>query len=210
MIKCLVFMILIFYFNFMKNSERELVELSRKGNRAAQAKIVQKYERMVYNLSLRLLGSQEEAECVLQETFLKVLESLGKFKGYSQLSTWIYRIATNQALMRLRDKKREYIAFPVDDEVPLKDYSNLTSMLSSNPLDELLNSELKEKMSASIKLLSPKYKSVFILKDIEGLSLKEISEILNMSIPAVKSNLHRARLFLRDKLTEYIDEKKSK
>ena len=194
----------------MEISEKKLIKHAKKGDRSAQAKIVQKYERMIYNLGLRLLGNQEEAECTLQETFLKVLESLTKFKEDSQLSTWIYRIATNQALMRLRSRKRKYVSLPLEDEIELKDYTEVSQSFAASPLEDLLNSELKEKMNASIELLSPKYKSIFILKDIEGLSLKEISEILEMSIPAVKSNLHRARLFLREKLSGYISGKSTK
>jgi RNA polymerase sigma-70 factor (ECF subfamily) len=154
------------------------------------------------------MGNQDEADCILQETFLKVLESLPKFKGDSQLSTWIYRIATNQALMRLRSKKRRYVSIPIENDYEVEDYASLNQSFAANPLSELLNTELSEKMNAAIELLSPKYKSVFILKDIEGLSLKEISEILKISIPAVKSNLHRARLFLREKLSEFIDDRK--
>ena len=194
----------------MEISEKELIEQAKQGDKTAQTNIVQKYERMVYNLGLKLLGNKDEAECILQETFLKVLKSLSYFKGDSQISTWIYRIATNQALMRLRDRKKNYVAFPIDNEIDLKDYSYMNKSFAATPLEDMLNSELKEKMNTSIKLLPTKYKSVFVLKDIEGLSLKEISDILSMSIPAVKSNLHRARLFLRDKLAEYIDGKNTK
>lgn len=187
--------------------ETELVDRAKKGDQTAQALIVKKYERMVYNLGLRFLSNQEEAECVLQDTFLKILQSLDKFKGESQLSTWIYRIATNQALMRLRNKKRKYVSIEEEDGTESKDYSNIMKSFQKNPLEDLLNTELREKMRSSIDLLPPKYKSVFVLKDIEGLSLKEISEILNLSLPAVKSNLHRARLFLRENLSEFINGK---
>lgn len=192
----------------METSEKILIEKATRGDRVAQSKIVQKYERMVYNLGLKLLGNQEEAECILQETFLKVLEALPDFKGNSQLSTWIYRIATNQALMRLRNRKKEYATFTSENEEGAQDYSNLVHSFETTPLDELLHTELRQKMTTAIELLPPKYKSVFILKDIEGLALKEISEILGISLPAVKSNLHRARLFLREKLAGFINGKK--
>jgi len=191
----------------METQEKEIIHKAKRGDQSAQTAIVQKYKRMVYNLGLKLLGNQEEAECILQETFLKVLESLPSFKGSSQLSTWIYRIATNQALMRLRNRKKQHLSLPVEEEMEMKDYSQLTESFSTNPLDDLLNSELKENMSVSIDLLPPKYKSVFVLKDVEGLSLKEISDILHMSVPAVKSNLHRARLILREKLSGFFDER---
>ena len=192
----------------METSEKILIEKATKGDRIAQSHIVQKYERMVYNLGLKLLGNQEEAECILQETFLKVLEALPEFKGNSQLSTWIYRIATNQALMRLRKRKKEYATFTSENEEGVTDYSNLVDSFETTPLDDLLHSELRQKMTSAIELLPPKYKSVFVLKDIEGLALKEISEILGISLPAVKSNLHRARLFLREKLAGFINGKK--
>lgn len=191
----------------METSEKELIEKANSGDRIAQSRIVQKYERMVYNLGLKLLGNSEEAECILQETFLKVLESLPDFRGKSQLSTWIYRIATNQALMRLRSRKKEYATFTSENDEGVKDYSNLVRSFEATPLDDLLNSELRKKMTAAIEMLPPKYKSVFVLKDIEGLSLKEISDILNISLPAVKSNLHRARLFLREKLAGFVNGK---
>ncbi|MBD3290692.1 sigma-70 family RNA polymerase sigma factor [candidate division KSB1 bacterium] len=191
----------------METSEKELIEKANSGDRIAQSRIVQKYERMVYNLGLKLLGNSDEAECILQETFLKVLESLRDFRGKSQLSTWIYRIATNQALMRLRSRKKEYATFTSENDEGVKDYSNLVRSFEATPLDDLLNSELRQKMTAAVEMLPPKYKSVFVLKDIEGLSLKEISDILDISLPAVKSNLHRARLFLREKLAGFINGK---
>ena len=190
----------------MEIKEQELIQKAQQGDQAALAAIVTQYERLVYNLGLKLLGNEEEAECVLQETFLKVLQSIKKFKAQSSLSTWIYRIATNQALMRLRSRKRQYISFDGNDYEDQKDYLKLSHSLDASPLDDLMNAELKAKMTEAIELLPPKYKSVFVLKDIEELSLKEIAEMLDMSLPAVKSNLHRARLFLREQLAELFDE----
>jgi len=191
----------------MEIQEKELVRSAQEGNKYALAQIIKKYEKMVYNLGLKLLGTGDEAECVLQDTFLKVLESISNFKGQSQLSTWIYRIATNEALMRLRKRKKQLLPFIAEDEEYKKDYSNILHSFSDDPLNTLLTTELREKMQDSIEYLPPKYKSVFVLKDIEGLSLKEISSILEISVPAVKSNLHRARLFLREQLGEYLDGK---
>jgi len=186
----------------MEVSEKEIIQKARNGDHTAQAMIVEKYEKMVYNLGLKLLDNREAAECVLQETFLKVLQALPKFKEQSQLSTWIYRIATNQALMRLRSKKRERASFDDNLEDGSKDYSGFVKSLEAGPLDTLLNNELKEKMDYAIEQLPDNYKTVFVLKDIEGLALKEIAEMLDLSLPAVKSNLHRARVFLRNKLSE--------
>lgn len=183
-------------------SEKEIIRKAQNGDSAAQAVIVEKYEKMVYNLGLKLLGNQDAAECVLQETFLKVLQALPKFKERSQLSTWIYRIATNQALMRLRSKKRERASFDDNLDDDSKDYSGFVKSFDAGPLDDVLNNELKEKMNNAIEQLPENYKTVFVLKDIEGLALKEIADMLDLSLPAVKSNLHRARVFLRNKLSE--------
>jgi len=186
----------------MEASEKKLIQLAKQGDRSAQAKIVKNYEKMVYNLGLKLLGDQEKAECILQETFLKVLQALPKFQEKSQLSTWIYRIATNQALMRLRSEKRQQVSFDEEPDNTNKDYSPFVQTFDASPLDNLLNQELKEKMDRAIDQLPENYRAVFVMKDIEGLALKEIADILSMSLPAVKSNLHRARVFLRDRLAE--------
>ncbi|MDZ7319313.1 MAG: sigma-70 family RNA polymerase sigma factor [candidate division KSB1 bacterium] len=186
----------------MEISEKELVQQAKKGDPSAQAKIVLNYEKMVYNLGLKLLGSAEQAECVLQETFLKVLQALPQFEERSQLSTWIYRIATNQALMRLRNRKRQQISFNDIANEDGTDYSEFVQSLDATPLDNLLNQELKEKMERAIDELPENYKTVFVMKDIEGLALKEIADVLDLSLPAVKSNLHRARVFLRNRLAD--------
>ncbi|MFZ5518242.1 MAG: RNA polymerase sigma factor [Candidatus Zhuqueibacterota bacterium] len=186
----------------MEVSEKDLIQHARNGDRIAQARIVEKYEKMVYNLGLKLLGNPDAAECILQETFLKVLQALPNFKEQSQLSTWIYRIATNQALMRLRTKKKERASFESNLEDENKDYSVFIQSLDAGPLDALLNTELKEKMDYAISKLPDNYRTVFVLKDIEGMALKEIAELLDLSLPAVKSNLHRARVFLRNQLSE--------
>jgi len=186
----------------MEISERELIRLAKNGDRLAQAKIVKDHEKMVYNLGLKLLGNEDKAECVLQETFLKVLQALPKFEEKSQLSTWIYRIATNQALMRLRSRKRKFVPIEESPDDDGKDYTVFVRSLDADPLDNVLNQELKQKMDRAIEQLPDNYKTVFVMKDIEGLQLKDIAEILNLSLPAVKSNLHRARITLRNKLAD--------
>jgi len=186
----------------MEISEKELVRLAKKGDRSAQAKIVQMHEKIVYNLGSKLLGDADKAECVLQETFLKVLQALPDFQEKSQLSTWIYRIATNQALMRLRSKKTKYVPIDEAPEDDGKDYSVFVRSLEADPLDNVLNQELKEKMDRAIEQLPENYKTVFVMKDIEGMALKEIADMLDLSLPAVKSNLHRARVTLRNKLAD--------
>lgn len=185
-------------------SEDELVQEAIKGNKKALSKIVTDNEQMVYSTALKLVGNKQDAECVLQETFLKVFEALPQFKGKSSLSTWIYRIATNFALMKLRGNKKSMSDMDqVEHKVSKEALQLFNSSIGNNPQQAMENEELKEQMDEAIDELPPKFRSVLVLKDIEGMSLKEIVDMTGMSLPAVKSNLHRARLFLRDKLADY-------
>lgn len=189
-----------------QTSEKELVERAQRGDRQAHAEIVAQNERLVYNAALRLLANEEEAECVLQETFLKVLQALPEFKGQSALSTWIYRIATNFALMRLRSRKKTTENLDnVETKLSKSTLSSFNRSIGNNPLRAVMNNELRQAMDKEIAELPDKFRTVFLLKDIDGYSLKEISEILNMSLPAVKTNLHRGRLFLRNRLAEFVE-----
>ncbi|RQW10203.1 sigma-70 family RNA polymerase sigma factor [candidate division KSB1 bacterium] len=187
-------------------SEIELVERAKHGDKKALSAIVKGNEQLVFNTALRLVGNTEDAECVMQETFLKVFQAIESFKGESSLSTWIYRIATNFALMRLRERKKSYDGFDdIDLHVGKSTIEAFNQSVGNNPHHAVENSELRERMNAAIEELPPKFKSVFVLKDIEGLSLKEIADMNDMSLPAVKSNLHRARLFLRNRLAEFAE-----
>lgn len=185
-------------------SEAELIERAKKGDKSALAKIVTQNEQLVYNTALRLVSNPEEAECIMQETFLKIFQALDQFKGDSSLSTWIYRIATNFALMRLRDRKKSFNSLDnIDHQVSTSALKAFNHAIGNNPHHAIENKELREQMEGAIDDLPPKFRSIFILKDIEGFSLKEISQMTDMTVAAVKSNLHRARLFLRNRLAEY-------
>ncbi len=190
--------------------EMDLVARAIAGDRAAMTRIVTDNEKMVYNTALRMLADPVEAECVLQETFLKVVQALPEFKGHSTLSTWIFRIATNYALMRLRSRKRFTNSLEdIDSKVSSAALENFNRSIGNNPLQAVMNEELRQAMERAIAELPDKFRSVFVLKDIDGLSLKEISEMLDMSLAAVKTNLHRARLFLRDRLAEFSEQREA-
>jgi RNA polymerase sigma-70 factor (ECF subfamily) len=189
------------------NTESQLIARAVQGDRNALSEIVLNNERMVYNTALRLLANSDDAECVLQETFLKVFQALPEFKGESSLSTWIYRIATNFALMRLRNKKKSVTGLEdVEKHINKNALAVFNRSIGNNPLQAVVNSELRQTMEDAIQELPAKFRSVFILKDLEGFSLKEISRMLDISLAAVKSNLHRARLFLRNKLAEFAEQ----
>lgn len=189
-------------------SEEQLIERAKDGDRGAQAAIVKKYEQMVYNVALRLTGNAEEAEGVMQETFLKVLEALPTFRGDSQLGTWIYRIATNFALMQLRRRKVPTYSLDEYNLDETRDLASFNRAIGDNPEALVLNAELRQVMENAIEALPPKYKTAFVLKDLEGLSLQQIADMLNLNVATVKTHIHRARLFLRDRLADYVERAK--
>lgn len=190
-------------------SDKELIQQALAGDLQAKTEIVRRNEDMVYNLALKLLSRSDDAENVLQETFLRVFEKLETFKLESSLRTWIYRIAANEALMLLRRRKVEWIS--TDDEREGDDavrrYDRMLKSLDRNPLELLLDSEFKQALEKALSVLPAFQRISFVLKDIEGLSLQEVAEQLNTTVPAVKSALHRGRTFLRDRLAEFIDQR---
>jgi len=164
---------------------------------------------MVYNLALRMTRNPDEAEVVLQETFLKVFASLPRFRARSRLTTWIYRIATNEALQRLRrGKGRAYVDLDRIDAGPDRDLRPLAQSLASDPHALLEDGELRGRLEAAIGELPPKHRTAFLLVDIEDLPLKEAAAHAGVTLAALKSDLHRARLFLRDKLAAYMEERR--
>jgi len=190
------------------STEKSVLERAKNGDPSAFAEIVNSYEKKIYNLGLKFLHNREDSEDILQETFMAVFKSIKNFRGKSSLSTWIYKIAMNNILMKIRKKgNREFVdmdSYPVDFE---KDYTAVSHHIPDQPLEGMIKKELKQKIDNYIDSMPENYKSVFILRDIEEFSRKEVSSILGISVPAVKSNLHRARIYLRDKLGEYIMEK---
>jgi RNA polymerase sigma-70 factor (ECF subfamily) len=148
----------------------------------------------------------EEAAVVLQETFLKVFAALPRFRSGSRLKTWIYRIATNEALQLLRRRGRRTFVDLEDVEAdPQRDYTYVAHKLEHSPLDLLENVELRERLEAAIGKLPPKHRAAFVLVDLEELSLKEAAAAADSTVAALKTNLHRARFFLRDALAEYLE-----
>jgi len=184
----------------------EVILQAKEGDKLAQGKIVKQYEHMVYNIALRLMGNAEDAEGVMQETFIKVLDALPSFRGDSKLSTWIYRIAANFAMMELRKRKRIFLSLDDYTFNENRDFASFTRSITENPETLLQNNELREVMDEAIEELPPKYKTAFVMKDLQGLSLKQVAKILDMNIATVKTHVRRARLFLRDKLTDYVHE----
>ena len=187
-------------------SDEILVKKSQKGDYPSFAELVKRYEKKIYNLAYRIMGNREDASDVLQETFLQVFKKLAGFKGKAKLSTWLYRIAVNICLMRKRKGKRmETVSLDIpiltkkEDEIKRE----LRDDWSESPLATLENKEVKKTLSEAIDSLPEEYRTVFLLRGLNGMSNEEVAEVLKISLPAVKSRLHRARLFLRDSLSQY-------
>jgi len=185
-----------------------LLNKLQSGDPLAFAQFVEENQRQVYNLALRMLSDPQEAEDVLQETFLNAYKALHEFQGRSSLSTWLYRIASNASLMRLRKKRPDTVSvdepltLDTGDSIPrqLVDWSNL-------PEDELLSGEARHMMDVAVSELPEPLRIVFVLRDLQGLSTTETGEVLGLSEGAVKTRLHRARLKLREVLSSYFSER---
>ena len=187
-------------------SDEILVKKSQKGDYPSFAELVKRYEKKIYNLAYRIMGNREDASDVLQETFLQVFKKLAGFKGKAKFSTWLYRITVNMCLMRKRKrKKREIVSLdvPILTKKENEIKRELRDDWSENPLATLENKEVKKTLSEAIDSLPEEYRTVFLLRGLNGLSNEEVAEVLKISLPAVKSRLHRARLFLRDRLSQY-------
>jgi len=181
------------------------------GDRAEFARLVDAYSGPIYRLGLRMLGNQQDAEDILQNTFINTLTHIQNFEGRSSLATWLYRIASNEALMLIRKKKPEVNFEPReaaegrDDDEDLKptqftDWSGL-------PEDELLSGEGKKFLDEAIRALPESLRIVFLLRDVEGLSIRETTEALNLTETNVKTRLLRARMYLREGLSAYYGER---
>jgi len=176
----------------------------RNGDREEFARLVEEYSPMIYRLGLKMLNNPQDAEDILQETFIKAYRHIGKFDGRSSISTWLYRIATNEALMSLRRKRPEAISFevPSPNEIELQEPLQIVDWCCL-PEEEFLTSERLARLDEGIEKLPASLRVVFILRDIEGLSTRETAEVLDISEMAVKTRLSRARLRLREDLSAY-------
>ena len=152
--------------------------------------------------------NREDAEDVLQETFMKSYEHLDQFQGNSKFYTWIVRIAVNQALMKLRRRKTDK-SVSIDENIDTGEDTMVREIAAwdEDPEQRFSRDELGGILDTAVQSLEPPYRSVFVLRDIDELSTEETAEALGLSVPAVKSRLLRARLQLREKLTRYFKRK---
>ena len=181
------------------------LEALKTGDREAFARLVDETSAHIYRVALQILGNEQDAEDVLQETYIKAFRALPKFEGRSSLTTWLYRIAVNEALMLVRKRKPQTIS--VEESTPFDAEGESEGMeivdFCCLPEGELLSSESRRFLDQAVQNLPGNLRLVFVMRDLEGLSIQETSEALNISENNVKTRLLRARLRLRQELSVY-------
>ncbi len=184
------------------DEERALVARARKRDANAFTDLVNRHYRRIYRLAKRITQDDHDAEDVLQETFLKAYEHLASFQGHSKFSTWISRIAMNEALMKLR-KRRSHPTVSLDEPIDtVEDIGKReVAVWDGNPEQQYSRSEMQRILEEALESLRPGCRTVFVLCDVEEFSVEETAQTLGISIPATKSRLFRARMALREKLT---------
>lgn len=184
----------------MNTIEARLAKLALNGDRVAFAQLVDLYKDKIYHLGYRMLGNAQEAEDIVQETFLRVYSNLDKYDENHKFSTWIYRIANNLCIDRLRKRRAVY---SLDAEAKDHEGASGYTMIKSNdttPEEQYLVSEMQQQVRDAIDRLPEKYKSVVILRYLHDMSLQEISDILGMPVTTVKTRVHRGREYLRKRM----------
>jgi RNA polymerase sigma-70 factor, ECF subfamily len=202
----------------MNVGQKEIsIQALRAGDRREFARLVDAFSSPLYRLALKMIGNEPDAEDILQNTFLKVFEHIGEFEGRSSLSTWLYRVASNEALMLLRKKRKEInmtdIAPEAEGTGNVEENGKIDPVLFTDwcclPEEEFVSTESRATLDRAIRILPEKLRIVFILRDIENLSILETCQVLGLSETAVKTRLLRARLRLREELSSYYGERMS-
>lgn len=186
------------------NDDEQLLSGLRSHEPDACTCLIKRFAPLVYARALRLVGDADEAEGVLQTTFIKACNAIGSFDASSSLGTWIYRIATNEGLMVLRSRRQALAIDQMADTLQPEDVPGNRVAWPDDPLRMTLDSELRTEIDAAIADLPESLRLVVTLRDIEGLSTEETAEQLGLSAGAVKVRLHRARLRLREALAGYV------
>jgi RNA polymerase sigma-70 factor (ECF subfamily) len=185
-----------------------LVAGLRREDGEAVEQLVERYADRVYRLALRITGSPEDAEEVAQDALWTAGRKIGLFKGDSAFGSWLYRITANAAYMKLRSRRARHREIALEEVLPALDGDGV----HFEPIDDwslrvdehALQNELREILETAIRELPPDYRTALVLHDVEGMSNPDIADALGISLPAVKSRVHRSRLYLRKRLTDYL------
>lgn len=189
--------------------DTDLVKSIQAGRRDLLPELIQRYERALYNFSIRMCGEPQDAEDVVQDTFLNVVKYLNGFRRETKFKNWLYRIATSVCI-----KKRRKSKFAPEHELSLDDFApnheaaveQQVPQWAALPLAKVLNEELGKQLQEAMLDLPEKYRVVLALRDMEGFSTDETAQILSLTPSNVKVRLHRARLFMRDQLQTYFND----
>ena len=198
-----------------REEDRRLLGRAQEGEVEASEALVQAHQDRVYGLALRMTRSEADAAEITQDTFLSAYQHLKDFRGEAAFGSWVHRIAANHALMRLRHRR---VAKAAEDELAggptgpeFTDRGGLAEPPSSEWMkggeERFLDAELGQAIQQATDQLPEAYRTVFLLKDVDGLSYEEISEVTGDSIPAIKSRLHRARLALREAINAFYNDR---
>ena len=193
--------------------ESALIKKAQAGDDRAFTLLVKRYENLVYSFAFKVCRDKEKAEETWQDTFINVYRKLNQFNGKSKFTTWLYSIVTNNCRMKRRKTKLETASIHLEKPHSNQDHDETDNTgegipavqaWRDTPLDKMMDAELRSELDTAIRKLPYVYRVVFILRDVEGQSAEETGKILKLSVPAVKSRLRRARVFLREQLNEYM------
>mgnify|MGYP001216918015 CR=1 FL=1 len=196
----------------IQDKDWEIIERFKAGNNSAFEDLMTRYEGNIYGFLVRMCGCPEGAKDVLQDTFLNTYRYIGSFRGDSSFKTWLYRVASSACLKTKRKKGGE-----PDFKISLEEFlpneketpEDKKPSWHKTPVEEMLDQELSEHIQKNLQLMPRKYRIVLVLRDLEGFTAEETAQTLEINVPAVKSRLHRARLFLRRSLEEYYMEREN-
>lgn len=189
-----------------KKSDLQLVEEFKKGDQKSFEELLQRYAAKAFSLASRLTKNQEDAEEVLQDVFVTVFRKIDGFQGKSSFSSWLYRITVNASFMKLRKRKQDQ-SVAIEDMPPQIQKSLAVPRNLHQEADAVtMRHQVTEVLEDAIGRLPDDYRPVFILRDIDGMTSREVSKILNLTVPAVKSRLHRSRMMLRRRLSRFFKE----
>ena len=192
-----------------KSVEAQILDLLRNRNPEGLNKLISKYHEKLFSVANQILKNPSDAEDILQDVYMTALNKIDQFQERSTLSTWLYRITVNAALMKIRAQRSKKDTVSLESVAAIlseKGNTRHTDEQLASPDNMLMNKELLSQIVDSVETLPEIYQNVFFLRDVQGLSIKETSKLLKATPAAVKSRLHRSRLFLRENLNQYVCE----
>lgn len=192
----------------------ELIRAARDGDSRSFERLLREYQDTIFSFAFKVCRDRQYAEETLQDTYVNVFRNLRQFDGKSKFSTWLYSIVSNNCLMKRRRTKLEKNAVSIEEIIATEREESKTAAFAheadpvprwrNTPLEKVIGNELRHRLDAAIEKLPVDYRIVFILRDVEGKSAEETAKITKLSVPAVKSRLRRARVFLRNELEEFM------